>query len=114
MIDQLMKDPSNRSRTDMWFAWYPVRLGALGTGSISWLRRLRRSRCCGVTLYWRNPPHSPVEDPFDRMGREGLERLHSVLLKLAIERNVQKEFEKIFDPVVADQQFRIWLESREQ
>lgn len=25
-----------------WFAWYPVRLGALGTGRLIWLRRVLR------------------------------------------------------------------------
>ncbi len=43
-----------RSRTDAWFAWRPVRLGALGTGRCVWLRWLWRNRCCGVTIYQRS------------------------------------------------------------
>jgi hypothetical protein len=34
-----------------WFAWRPVRTGALGTGRWVWLERVRRSRCLGVTIY---------------------------------------------------------------
>lgn len=30
--------------TDTWFAWYPVRTGALGTGRWIWLRRVWRLR----------------------------------------------------------------------
>lgn len=41
----------NRSRTDIWFAWRPVMLGALGMGRIVWLRPVWRNRCCGVTIY---------------------------------------------------------------
>ena len=41
----------NRSRSDMWFAWHPVRTGALGTGKLVWLKRVWRNRCCGVTIY---------------------------------------------------------------
>lgn len=39
------------SITDMWFAWYPVRLGAPGTGQLVWLRTVWRNRCFGVTIY---------------------------------------------------------------
>jgi hypothetical protein len=41
----------NPSRSDTWFAWYPVRVGALGTGRFVWLRRVWRNKCCGVTIY---------------------------------------------------------------
>lgn len=37
------------STTDTWFAWRPVRLGALGTGR--WLRRVWRNRCMGAAIY---------------------------------------------------------------
>lgn len=40
-----------RSVSDVWFAWYPVRLGALGTDRIVWLRRVWRNRCMGCTIY---------------------------------------------------------------
>lgn len=36
---------------DEWFAWRPVRLGALGTGRWVWLRRVWRNRSIGVTIY---------------------------------------------------------------
>lgn len=39
------------STTDTWFAWHPVRLGALSTGRWCWLRRVWRNRCRGVTIY---------------------------------------------------------------
>lgn len=41
------------SITDTWFAWYPVRIGALSTGPYVWLRRVWRNRCMGVTIYQR-------------------------------------------------------------
>src|SRR5450755_4779477 len=37
---------------DTWFAWYPVRLGALGTGELVWFRYVRRDMCLGVTNYF--------------------------------------------------------------
>lgn len=36
---------------DIWFAWRPVRLGALRGGSFVWLRHIARNQCLGVTLY---------------------------------------------------------------
>lgn len=36
---------------DLWFAWRPVRTGALGTGGWTWLRYVSRDRCLGVTIY---------------------------------------------------------------
>lgn len=36
---------------DTWFAWYPVRTGALGTGRLRWLKKLYRERFSGVTIY---------------------------------------------------------------
>ena len=39
------------SITDTWFCWYPVRLGALSTGRLVWLKRVWRNRCAGVTIY---------------------------------------------------------------
>jgi hypothetical protein len=43
--------PELRSVHDEWFAWRPVRLGALGTGRLVWFRRLWRNQCAGVTIY---------------------------------------------------------------
>lgn len=43
--------PDWLSRSDAWFAWYPVRTGALGGGDWIWLRRVWRNRCLGVTIY---------------------------------------------------------------
>jgi hypothetical protein len=37
---------------DTWFAWYPVRIGALGTGRLVWLRRLRRLGRGLHRTYW--------------------------------------------------------------
>lgn len=37
--------------TDTWFAWYPVRCGALGTGKWAWFEKVWRNRCAGVTIY---------------------------------------------------------------
>ena len=51
IIDELLKDPANHSRSDFWFAWRPVRIGALGTGPFRWLKKLWRNQCCGVTIY---------------------------------------------------------------
>lgn len=31
-------------RQDIWFAWYPVRTGALGSGRLVWLRTVWRER----------------------------------------------------------------------
>lgn len=39
------------SRDDTWFAWYPVRIGALSTGRYVWLQRVWRNRCMGCTIY---------------------------------------------------------------
>lgn len=39
------------STSDVWFAWFPVRLGALGTGRWVWLQNVWRNKCCGVTIY---------------------------------------------------------------
>lgn len=39
------------STTDHWFAWHPVRLGALGTGRWVWLRKVWRNRFLGVAIY---------------------------------------------------------------
>lgn len=39
---------------DVWFAWRPVRLGALGTGRMVWLKRVWRSRCARVAIYQPN------------------------------------------------------------
>jgi hypothetical protein len=37
---------------DTWFAWHPVRLGALGTGRLVWLQYVWRERICpGVAIY---------------------------------------------------------------
>ncbi len=47
----MMLGRSLRSRSDTWFAWYPVRVGALGTGRLIWLERVWRNRCMGVTIY---------------------------------------------------------------
>lgn len=44
---------SDRSKSDEWFAWYPVYLGVLGTGELVWLEKLWRNRCCGATIYQR-------------------------------------------------------------
>lgn len=43
--------PQWGGRSDVWFAWRPVRLGALGSGPLVWLRRVWRNRCMGVTIY---------------------------------------------------------------
>ena len=43
--------PLSRSYTDIWFAWRPVRIGALSTGPYRWLCWLWRNRCMGVTIY---------------------------------------------------------------
>ena len=39
------------SGSDKWFAWHPVRTGALGTGSVVWLKHVWRNKCFGVTIY---------------------------------------------------------------
>ena len=44
-------NPKLASTTDTWFAWRPVRRGALGTGRWVWLRRVWRNRCMGATIY---------------------------------------------------------------
>ena len=41
----------DRNRSDEWFAWFPVRAGALGTGHWMWLKTVWRNKCCGVTIY---------------------------------------------------------------
>lgn len=42
------------SRSDHWFAWFPVFTGALGTGKLIWLKTVWRNKCCGVTIYQEN------------------------------------------------------------
>jgi len=37
--------------TGVWFAWRPVRLGALGTGPVAWLRPVWFATAMGVTIY---------------------------------------------------------------
>ena len=39
------------SRSDEWFAWYPVQAGALSTGHWMWLKKVYSNRCGGVTIY---------------------------------------------------------------
>jgi hypothetical protein len=46
----LLRLPYNGVK-DIWFAWYPVHIGALGTGPRRWLKRLYRERFAGVTIY---------------------------------------------------------------
>ena len=41
----------SKSKWDIWFAWHPVRLGALGTGRIAFMEEVARNRCMGVTIY---------------------------------------------------------------
>lgn len=43
--------------TDTWFAWFPVRCGALGTGEWAWFEKVWRNRCAGVTIY------QPIGEP---------------------------------------------------
>lgn len=43
--------PDWASRSDRWFAWQPVRVGALGTGPLRVGCWLWRNQCCGVTIY---------------------------------------------------------------
>jgi hypothetical protein len=43
--------PDWASKSDIWFAWHPVRIGALGTGPVRFGVKLYRNRCCGVTIY---------------------------------------------------------------
>lgn len=43
--------PDYATREDEWFAWYPVRCGALRMGRIAWLEWVWRDRCMGVTTY---------------------------------------------------------------
>lgn len=40
----------SRSVNDIWFAWYPVRIGALAGGRWVWLKRVWRNRTYGRTL----------------------------------------------------------------
>lgn len=54
-IDRLLLDPRNHSQSDTWFAWRPVRLGALKSGPWIWLRKVWRNKCCGVTIYQELP-----------------------------------------------------------
>ena len=42
---------TDASKSDEWFAWRPVRTGALGTGQWAWMKRLWRNKCCGVVIY---------------------------------------------------------------
>ena len=39
------------NKENIWFAWYPVRLGELGTGRRVWLQYVWRNECMGVTIY---------------------------------------------------------------
>lgn len=48
------------SRSDTWFAWFPVRYGALGTGRVAWLRRVWRNRCAGVAIYQPLPSNAGI------------------------------------------------------
>lgn len=41
----------NPSESDIWFAWFPVRLGALSTGRWIWLKKVWRNKCAGVIIY---------------------------------------------------------------
>ena len=40
-----------RADSGSWFAWYPVRLGALGTAGVAWLRYVRYCTSYGLTIY---------------------------------------------------------------
>lgn len=41
--------------TDVWFAWYPVRLGAMPGGRWIWLRKVWRTRWKGWVTYQALP-----------------------------------------------------------
>ncbi len=56
------------NKSDEWFAWYPVRTGALSTGHWVWLKRVWRNRCMGVTIY------QPLE-----VARKATKALHEIL-----------------------------------
>ena len=43
--------PEWASKSDVWFAWFPVSLGAFGMGDIVWLKKVWRNRCMGATIY---------------------------------------------------------------
>ena len=51
VIGPMMKSGTQKSTSDTWFAWFPVRLGALGTGRWAWLQNVWRNKCCGVAIY---------------------------------------------------------------
>lgn len=42
---------SGASRSDEWFAWYPVRLGAIGVGRWVWMQHVWRNRCMEAMIY---------------------------------------------------------------
>lgn len=54
LIDSL-NPLGSASQSDIWFAWYPVRTGALGTGRWVWLCKVWRNRCLGATIYQTLP-----------------------------------------------------------
>ena len=43
-------DPRFQPREEIWFAWFPVRLGPFANGELRWLRHVKRFKPLG--LYW--------------------------------------------------------------
>ena len=51
MNELMMRARHQPSTTGLWFAWFPVRTGALGTGRLVWLRMVLRNQCAGISIY---------------------------------------------------------------
>lgn len=65
------------STTGTWWAWRPVRLGALGTGPWAWGRRVWFNTTFGVSIYQELPDPDQVrrrEREIDERVREHMAR----------------------------------------
>ncbi len=65
---------SLRSRSDVWFAWYPVRLGALGVGRLVWWEYVWRNRCMRATIYQSLEVAADAPEVHAHLVRAGLVR----------------------------------------
>lgn len=57
---KILVDGDDPSRTDLWFAWYPVRTGAFGDGKWMWWRKVWRNRS-----YWMGLEATIYADPLE-------------------------------------------------
>ncbi|KKL69877.1 hypothetical protein LCGC14_2110500 [marine sediment metagenome] len=79
-LDKLIRQ--NPSKSDIWFAGFPVRLGALSMGHWIWLEKVWRNKCAGVTIYQPVEMYVAQKIEETKKGIAAYHREQKVLLRL--------------------------------